>query len=261
MKNNLEILETNNKLIVPLDLVDGTRWFYNNETNLMWYQIEAQGTKDYSQFEGQKKYYLDWIALYGEFSDSPYMSMKKGEYERESDGTEEDSIRIASELITVAKSYGKYLKDIAKYGSSKGLATLLLNYADVLADTLRKKIENTGNGLRRPDLPADIISKIEKTIDRVITTQNIQDCKGLLSRLSGYMVANQVFLEGNNRANYFLLIMLGEVFNISIPEPDKALKREKIGFSETNITKQFMKMFNIPEEAKFLNKNYWKNYQ
>jgi len=57
------------------------------------------------------------------------------------------------------------------------------------------------------------------------------------------MIANQVFIEGNNRANYFLLIMLGKITGTSIPAPSSVLSREKTGFWPNKIADQFKEMF------------------
>lgn len=228
-------------------LIDGTQWFYNKETKMMHYVISAETSKDYTEFVGQPKFYLDWVALYGEFNAAPHQEMEKQDFKKESSG-DEDNIRIIQELIPIAQSYGVYLKTLLGQGSIKGMATLLLNYADVLTDTARKKMEGTGTYVKDKVAPG-IIEKLNLAINAMMAAQGEKERQEILCDFSGWMIANQVFVEGNNRANYFLLIMLGEITNTAIPSPALVLGREKIAFWPKKIAFQFKEMFSKMAEG------------
>lgn len=90
---------------------------------------------------------------------------------------------------------------------------------------------------------ANILAKrIESGLSILESNQSPETKRNTVADLFTFIVAEQVFCEGNNRAAYFLIVMLSFIYKVPIPKQSRLQNRPKISFRPRDIKKQYMNM-------------------
>jgi len=124
-------------------------------------------------------------------------------------------------------------------------ATLMTRCTQSLAHCARTISEGKGvtwNGQRGG---ADTL--LTREIQKVLAARpaDVDAGRRNLAKVFAFVIAEQVFNEGNNRGAYFLVTMLGEFNKIGLPAQEKFMTRNKdeSGFLKSKLAGQFMAMY------------------
>lgn len=147
---------------------------------------------------------------------------------------------IEKQTIWIGHKARAYLKIY----DNEEFALLCTYLMEMLNDKARKQMEGVAVTLRADsDRRKLIVEEVMRVIARLTSTDDVSERREALGDFFGWSIANQNFLESNNRGTYIMLVLLGTIFGVDVPPATVVLSREKAPFVPKIIKAQYMKMY------------------
>ncbi len=161
------------------------------------------------------------------------------EYEKLYGNVKDIMARIVAQTISIGISCRQDLEE----NSEEEFALLCTYLMEMLNDKARKQMDGLAVTLRVDmDRRKMIVNEVIKLVRGLKAAKNPGEVRNRLGDFFGWSIANQNFLESNNRGTYIMLVLMGAIFKAPIPAADVVLSREKIGFDSEKIKAQYMDM-------------------
>ncbi len=178
----------------------------------------------------------------GESEKEEFPAPKLKEFEQEAT-SEDDFPAIMNKINFKAAAKGLTLGDKKSSTSIPKLALACTHGMEQLVNEARQKMEGRTSSFRMKGSRALIFKAVAQTIEQLNAMKKPGEGKAILARLYAHLIAAQLFTEGNNRATYIVIVMLGSMYGVPIPLAKEAATRSKKSFSKGVIAEQYMEMY------------------